>query len=199
MASIAGGRKVPGGIIPQRSYQVADVAKTRLQLHSNGYHPLPLNGKAPMPEGWQHKFDTNADEIRLWSKTWHLANNTGIIAKFTPGLDIDILDPDAAETVEAVAREHFGEHGVILVRIGLPPKRLIPLRTDEPFVKLVRLFAAPNGKEQKIEVLGDGQQWVSHGIHPDTGEPYSWHGGELETTARKELPYVRREDVINFS
>ena len=147
---------------------------------------------------WTDKLATNDDEIRLWNSMWHYAGNTGVIAKFTPGLDIDILDLDAAEAVETLARGHFEEHGVILVRIGRPPKRLIPLRTDEPFKKLVRNFVAPNGKQHKIEVLGDGQQWVSHGIHPDTGEPYGWHGGGPETTAQKELPYVRREDVTNF-
>ena len=54
-------------------------------------------------------------------------------ARRTPGFDIDILDPDAAVAIESLVREHCGEHGVILVPIGLAPKRLIPLRTDEPF------------------------------------------------------------------
>jgi putative DNA primase/helicase len=82
--------------------------------------------------------------------------------------------------------------------VGLPPKRLIPLRTDEPFTKLERIFTAPNGHKQKIEVLGDGQQWVAAGTHPTTGLPYAWHGGELATTAREVLPYVRREDMARF-
>jgi hypothetical protein len=53
---------------------------------------------------------------------WRFAFNTGIVAKFTPGLDIDILNPDAAAAVEALAREHFEERGDVLVRIGsMPP------------------------------------------------------------------------------
>src|SRR5262245_39076556 len=171
------------------------LATLRLKLRRGGYHPLPVEGKAPPMKGWQDKFDTTADEIRLWTKTWHLAGNTGILAKFTPGNDIDIVDEPAAEAVEALAREHFEEHGDILVRTGLPPKRLSPLRTDEPFPKLSRVFVAPNGKEHKIEILGDGQQWVAHGIHPDTGKPYAWFGGDLATTPRESLPYVRREDA----
>ena len=44
-----------------------------------------------------------------------------------------------------LAREHFEERGKITMRIGQWPKRLIPLRTDEPFAKLTRAFRAPDG------------------------------------------------------
>jgi RecA-family ATPase len=170
----------------------------RLQLRKAGFHPLPLEGKAPRMVGWQEKFDASVDEIRLWSKTWHLAQSTGVLAKFTPGVDIDITDEDAAEAVEALAREFLAEHGDVYVRIGKAPRRLIPLRTDEPFAKMSRVFIAPNGTEQKIEILGDGQQYVVDGIHPETGRPYSWHGGDLQTIKREDLPYVRRGDIELF-
>src|SRR5262249_3358448 len=134
----------------------------------------------------------------LWPKTWHFANNTGALAKFAPGLDDDITIAEAADAVETLAREFFEEHGDIHVRFGKPPKRLILLRTDEPFNKLTRLFTAPNGTEQRIEILGDGQQYVVDGIHPDTGKPYSWFGGELGSFKRDDLPYVRREDMEKF-
>jgi hypothetical protein len=97
-----------------------------------------------------------------------------------------------------LAREFFEEHGDIHVRFGLPPKRLIPLRTDEPFTKQLRMFTAPDGSEQKIEILGDGQQYVVDGIHPDTRKPYAWFDGELTTIKRENLPYVRREDAGRF-
>jgi hypothetical protein len=177
---------------------MTNVTELRLRLRAAGFSPLPVEGKAPHMSGWAEKFETSDEEIRLWPKTWHLATNTGILAKFTPGADIDIMDEAAANAVEALAREHFEEHGDILVRFGLPPKRLIPLRTDEPFKKLVRLFVGPNGREHKIEILGDGQQWVAFGTHPDTGKPYGWHGGDLGTIKREDLPYVRREDMEKF-
>jgi Bifunctional DNA primase/polymerase, N-terminal len=174
------------------------VATLRLQLRKAGYHPVPCEGKAVYMNGWENKFDSSDDEIRLWDQVWHLARNTGVLAKFTPGLDIDIMDAAAADAVEALAREHFEERGNILIRFGLPPKRLVPLRTDEPFKKLARVFTAPNGQNHKIEVLGSGQQWIALGIHPDTHCPYGWHGGELTTTPREDLPYVRADDMENF-
>jgi Primase C terminal 2 (PriCT-2) len=84
------------------------------------------------------------------------------------------------------------------VRFGKPPKRLIPVRTDEPFTKLSRVFISPNGAEQKIEILCDGQQYVVDGVHPETRQPYRWHGGDLRAIKREDLPYVRRENIERF-
>jgi hypothetical protein len=180
-----------------------NITALRLRMRANGFSPLPLMGKVPAMEKWTEKLDCTEAEIRLWPKLWHFAHNTGVLAKFTPGLDIDILIEAAAKAVEDLAREFFEESGDIHIRFGLPPKRLIPLRTDEPFTKLRREFIPANGlapgeKPPAIEVLGDGQQYVVAGIHPDTHKPYGWFGGEITTIRREDLPYVRREDMIRF-
>jgi len=170
----------------------------RLQLKAAGFSPLPLNGKAPSSvEGWQNKHGATAEEIRLWEKLYPYDHNTGLLTRLVPTIDIDIMHPEAAEAIEALAREHFEEHGDILVRIGKAPKRAIMLRTDEPFSKLTRGFAWPNGSGQ-IEVLADGQQVVAFGVHPDTKQPYRWHGGEPGAVNREDLPYVRQGDIEKF-
>ena len=70
-------------------------------------------------------------------------------------------------------REHYEESGYVLVRIGRAPKRAFLFRTIEPFSKIVINFVARNGGEpEKLEFLGDGQQVVVAGIHPDTRQPY---------------------------
>jgi len=173
--------------------------EVRLQLHRSGYHPLPLNGKNPEINGkdWQKKrLETNPDEIRLWETMYQYAVNTGVLTKFTPCLDIDILDEEAAEEIEALVRERYEDGGHVLTRIGLPPKRAIIFRTDEPFKKInVPLIAVnetdPERREQKIEFLADGQQLAAFGIHPDTHAPYRWHGGSIGGIKREELPYIR--------
>jgi hypothetical protein len=168
----------------------------RMTLRGNGYMPLPLNGKAPPLQKWQQKFETNAEEIDLWGTTWPNANNTGILCRFTPTLDIDILDADAAAAVEALVRERFEDGGHVLTRIGLPPKRAIPFRTQEPFAKIVVPLIAPNGDtKQKLEFLSDGQQVVVDGIHPDINKPYAWFGKSLLDVPRDELPYIRAADA----
>ena len=173
-------------------------AEARLTILRNGFVPTPCAGKAAVAKGWQAKIETNAEEIRLWDRLYPHAQNTGILCQRAPALDIDITVQPAAEAVEQLAREEFEERGPVLVRVGKPPKRAIMLRTDEPFDKLAASFTAPDGSSQKIEFLANGQQIVVDGVHPDTGKPYSWHGGSPLTTSRDELPYIRRDDAVAF-
>src|SRR5262249_30714660 len=86
--------------------------------------------------------------------------------------------------------------GYVLVRIGLPPKRAIPFRSEEPFDKIAVNLIAPNGSEgQKIEFLCNGQQVVVAGIHPDTKRLYRWHGGKPGEIKREDLPYTREAEA----
>jgi len=167
----------------------------RLQLHANGYAPLPLRGKVPVLKNWQQKTETNAQEITLWPSILPDATDTGNLTGKTPTLDIDILNEEAARAAEEIVCANHEEHGRVLVRFGRWPKRAIPFRTDEPFKKIQVSLIAPNGKEEKVEFLGDGQQVVVAGMHPGTGRPYRWHGGELWQTARGELPYIREAEA----
>jgi hypothetical protein len=173
------------------------VTDLRLRLRSAGYDPIACEGKIPSMCEWEKKIGAGAEEIAMWEVSWPDAHNTGIICKRSPAIDIDLLHADAAAAIEALAREFF-EHGIIIVRFGLAPKRAILLRTDEPFKKIVARFVAPNGAAQKIEILADGQQVVAFGIHPDTRKPYEWFGGSPGKIARAELPYVREADMRRF-
>jgi hypothetical protein len=170
----------------------------RLKLKAAGFAPLPLQGKVPAPKAWQEKIDCNHNEIASWEWSFLRAASTGILTKFVPTIDIDILNPEAAEAVEALARKRFEERGHVLVRIGQPPKRAILLRTIEPFKKIVGNVTAPDGSAQRIELLGDGQQVVVCGIHPSTGKPYRWHGGEPGERKSEELPDVSADEAQAF-
>jgi putative DNA primase/helicase len=183
---------------------LSDILTLRLRLLENGFDPVIVAGKAPVMKEWQ-RLQTTAESLRQWTYQDPTATNTGSRAKHTPALDIDIMHQEAAEAVEALARRHFAGRGGIHVRIGLPPKRLIPLRTDAPFRKLKYEFAAPigpDGKPPKIEILGDGQQYVVAGIHPDTRKPYRWMNGagdmEVCDIRRDDLPLVTAEDCQAF-
>jgi len=114
-----------------------------------------------------------------------------------PVLDIDILNEEAARALEDHVREHYEERGYILVRIGKPPKRAIPFRAAiGPFKTFKVSVIAPDGSEgQKIELLADGAQLVVAGVHPDTGKPYAWFGGELGPIPRGELPDLREDEA----
>jgi hypothetical protein len=161
----------------------------RLALRSAGYAPIPVTGKIPPMKKWQ-QVETTEDDIAGWGARFPGAKSTGILTRRAPALDIDITHPEAADDVEALIRERLEDRGRVLVRFGKPPKRAILLRTEAPFKKIVANLIGPDGSEQKIELLGDGQQVVCYGIHKDTQRPYSWHGGEPRFVARDELPDI---------
>jgi RecA-family ATPase len=166
--------------------------EVRLAMIAKGYNPTPLDGKKPLLNGWQNLVATE-----LLAQQWgNIGPNTGALTKDTPVLDIDILDEHAAQIVEATARLFLEDKGEILVRVGLPPKRAILLRTDKPFRKIIRKLTSLDGTVHKIEVLGAGQQLAVAGIHPDTKKPNVWKGGKSPVNVPREmLPLVDADEV----
>jgi RecA-family ATPase len=150
-------------------------------------------------DGWQHLHAATDFDIENWEHTAPACTNTGGLCRHMPALDIDILNPDAAEAIEELANDRFAERGHFLVRIGKPPKRAILLRTQTPFRKISVNLTGPNGGNgEKIELLGDGQQLVLFGVHPDTLADYRWHGGAPGDIALAELPYIDQSTAQGF-
>jgi hypothetical protein len=170
--------------------------EARLGLRDGGYDPIPLNGKVPVIKAWQKQQERTREEISLWSLTHPAAMNTGVQTRSMPTLDLDILDPDAADTVENLVRDRLGERGRILVRFGARPKRAILFRTIEPFAKIVVNFAVADGAPgEKLEFLADGQQVAVDGVHPDTGRPYEWFGGSPVEIRHEDLPSIDADEA----
>jgi hypothetical protein len=167
------------------------VTQHRLALKHADFAPLPLHNKECHLVGWPTKTLVTDNEIISW-QSLAASRNTGLLTKSTPALDIDILNPDAADAVEKLIRQW---HGELLVRTGLPPKRLIPFRTDTPFSKISIKFI---DTKERLEFLGDGQQFVAFGTHPDTMQSYTWRGGEPGTTPRSALPLINEQDALEL-
>jgi putative DNA primase/helicase len=163
--------------------------------------PIPRGSKAPAISGWQ-RYRATPEELE--------SGNVGLLTCDHPTIDVDVTDPilnDAART--AIASVIDGP----LFRIGLPPKFAVIGRLDgAAFGKIkfglldsgARPVLNTNGKPACIEVLGDGQQVLISGIHPDTQKPYSYErtgglpgGIELiaEQLANGGLPPISREWV----
>jgi hypothetical protein len=167
----------------------------RKQLLASGYWVVPANGKRPQLDDWVNIRATNAI-IETWAITRADHLNTGVLCRETPFIDIDVTVEEVAEEIELLLESEIESSAV---RIGLPPKRAIPFRTDKPFKKIATQFKAPNGLVHKVEVLGDGQMIVVDGIHPDTRQPYRWHGGEPGPKLRREdLPLITAESAAAF-
>jgi hypothetical protein len=164
-------------------------------MHQRGFAVIPVTGKNPAIDGWQ-KIEATPELIKRWPKDYPFHKNTGVLTKYTPAIDIDIMDAKAADDAESLLQSFFEKcGGMISARIGMSPKRAFLFRTDKPFRKLTLKLIAPNGKAYKIEILGDGEQVVVHGLHVDTKQPYSWTAGTPWTDIRVEdLPYLD-EDI----
>jgi bifunctional DNA primase/polymerase-like protein len=170
--------------------------EVRQALIDHGYTPIPVTGKKPPFNKWQKVEKVSRSMLEAWDKNWPGATNTGILTEYTPTLDADILSEPAAVAIEKLVYERFKDRGPILSRIGRPPKRAIVFRTATPFAKItVNLIAANGSTGEKIEFMGNGQQVVAAGIHPDTGKPYIWPLGNLTDVARDALPEISEAEA----
>jgi hypothetical protein len=172
------------------------VSELRLGMNAEGQVPLPARGKEVLLPGWSNKTNVSAEEIISWAKLHPDWPNTGMLTRNTPAVDVDIKHPQAAEAVEDMIRDLYGDRGVILTRFGLAPKRAMLFKTNQPFTKIRADFVAPDGSKHAIEVLGDGQQLIVAGIHPDTKRPYRWHGDYAPwNIPRDDLPEINEAEA----
>lgn len=121
----------------------------------------------------------------------------GIKSKMTPGVDIDCYDEDLVAHMVRVTEDLCGE---TLQRVGLPPKTLLVYRAEEPFPKTQsKVFIDDEGRQVKLEVLGDGQQFVALHIHPDTEKPYRWKDKRsILDVSHDDLPVIDRDDALEI-
>ena len=178
---------------------MTDSTELRLALRAAGHAPVPAYGKAVYLPEWTAKGAASAEEVASWAVDHPEWGNTGVLCSTTPTLDIDLRNPEAAEAVADMVRDWFDGRGTILTRTGEAPKRAIPFRTEQPFQKILVRFVKPEGSKDKppgIEMLAHGQQFIVHGIHPETGRPYSWHAGRtLWNTPRGDLPEINEAEA----
>jgi RecA-family ATPase len=184
---------MPPFLLPRLTFmlheQTDNVTALRLTLRANGYSPIPVLGKKALLPEWQKKCGAGEEEITNWPVVARGMDNTGALTKYMPCADIDIWFPGAADTVEEVIRDWFDGRGTLLCRFGNTPKRALLFRTSTPFAKTAAHFKAPDGSLQKVEILGDGQQLVVDGVHPDIGQPHRWAREQSPaTTRRADLP-----------
>lgn len=153
-------------------------AEVALKLLDNGYEPLPLylRQKRPIPTGWTTAVIDEALVLRWINESPNAG--IGIRTGHVVGIDIDILDPDIAHQMGQIVE---AKTGATLIRVGLWPKRLYLVRTERPFAKK---------SIRKLEILGLGQQFVTFGIHPDTGKPYYWTDETPLDVPLSDLPLV---------
>lgn len=176
------------------------------QLAAKGYEPVPIirGEKRPAPDKWQQGgWENHAQQYEK--------NFTGLLTRYLPAVDIDVSDPELVNDIRNIVYDVVGCHEVPPPRrIGNAPRELLVFRTEEPFPKVstagYRLrtdVAGADGKikASKVEILADGQQFVSYAIHPDTQKPYFWNGGgeplEVERSRLVTLDQAQAREIID--
>lgn len=172
--------------------------KYGLATLENGYEIIPIKPgtKRPPFDDWE-KIRANRSKLDRWLENGRGKHGIGILARKTPMVDIDCRNPAIVKQMIAFTESLCGE---TLQRVGLAPKTGLLYRTDKPFPKVnSKVFVDEKGVSHKLEVLGDGQQFVAFAVHPDTNQPYRW----LEKAAPHnskwaDLPEITRSQAIEI-
>lgn len=130
-------------------------------------------------------------------KRWH-ESGAGVGIKTGHGLiaiDADTFNPQLAQQIHNVITERLG---ALPIRIGNKPKALYLARVDGPFQYARVEFGERDDKGrllERVEILSDGRQFVAHGIHPKTKQPYHW---PREAVALDKLPVFKPEQITGL-
>ncbi len=170
-------------------------------LLRRGYDIIPIGAESKKPpgqdqygdkylKGWT-KIQATQSKIKDWMMHYPGAG-VGILTKNTPAVDLDVYDPAIVEKLKKWCMKNIGKTAS---RIGQEPKLLMIYRSDEPFSKLMStMYEDPEGRRNRIEILGEGQQFVAFSIHPDTKKPYRWiNKTPLSAIAPEKLPVLTKE------
>lgn len=173
-----------------------DYGETLVEL---GYRivPIPPGGKGPKRKGWP-SFKPDTAQVRQWYANGSAHDGIGVIAATCPAIDVDVMDEDIAQRMsDAIDALFPGQR--LMSRTGKAPKFLVPFRSDSPFRKLVSTTYTDGQHEHKVEILGEGQQWVAYHVHPETRVSYTWFDGVstdgISAVARDALPCLVRSDA----
>jgi hypothetical protein len=197
------------GAAPEFSFSPEAVFALRKAYWAQGYRPLevwnadqrtndkgePLNSPGKQPRGrWREDAGHNPPRAAA-NFPDPRALNTGVLCGADiVGVDVDVLDQAVADQIVHAIERIAGT--TPLTRVGCAPKILLAYRPERPFAKLqTPQLHFPDGTKAKVEILAEGQQFISDGLHPDTGEPYRWMNGSPADTPVAELPVLSEEQA----
>ena len=162
------------------------------KLVGQGYDITPVVGKKPILEAWTTRPGAALDY------TLHSEKSIGVLLGGRHNLvavDVDVLNPFCSNDLEKLVEEELGSAPK---RIGKAPKFLMLFRCTELQKKIRTGVYEIDGVDAATELLGEGQQFVAAGVHPDTGSRYVWPGDKLIDIAPEELTEVTPDALRRF-
>lgn len=166
----------------------------RAALLARGFEPLLIKGKACYLPGWTVA-TIDCDQLDRWERYCsHGVTATGLRTGRLVATDIDLLDPDMAEAVGDTLQGVLGLSE--FRREGRKGFVLVYRNSEEPLAKITVSGLRPGQeKREKVEILGEGQQFVAFGPHAETGIDYHWPDRSPAEVDFEELPAVSRQEV----
>ena len=160
-------------------------------LYRAGFETIPVEGKRPVVKHWED-VPLSEDQVAIWAADKRGDLNVGLRTGRIAAVDFDLYDAKVAEEVVAAFVAQFGRAPV---RLGQAPKQMLVYAAAAPGTKITssswyRPIPDVGEKENRVEILGVGQQFVAYGIHPDTHQPYTWPGDSLLDMEVWELPVL---------
>lgn len=171
------------------------LSKYGQKLLDQGYPIIPIKRGFKYPRGLENWQTLEADKtlISRWLSNGFSDGGVGILTARIPAIDLDIHDKATVARLVAWCDEHIG---LAPRRTGMAPKTLLVFRTDEPFTKIMsKSYEDMFGRVHRIEILGQGQQFVAYADHPITKRPYTWDRQPLADTPYEDLPVLTPDDV----
>jgi predicted P-loop ATPase len=160
-------------------------------------------GKQPHGGLWAKKeaavYGATEASVARWRRLSGIADHPGlgIACGAVVGADVDVYEPDLSAEIVQLVVERLGPS--CLRRVGQAPKLLLVYRAaGEPIAKAMTSEFVKDGYKAKLEILGQGQQFVAAGIHPDTGAPYTWGKWSPDDVPLADLPPVTQEQVAEL-
>lgn len=166
------------------------------QLVDLGYSVVPIRPgeKRPVGAAWQTAY-LRQDEILAQVKEY-ATYGVGILTRGLAAIDLDIYDKKLSREMRAYVLSALGVEEAP-TRVGMVPKMLILCsRAEGEMPKMASSYwRDAEGVMHRIEVLGDGQQFVAYGIHADTQRPYIWTQQSISdfSVSILDLPVVTTE------
>ncbi len=167
------------------------------RLAMAGFEPIPISrpwdrvlhpGKQPiMLEGWPQGCPRED-----WPR--YSAYGVGVLTRYCPALDIDVMIPGVADDIQALADRVLGDAPV---RYGQRPKRLMPFNLKGDLFAKIRLSWTLADVPSAVEILADKYQFVAFGQHP-TGVDYAWERDPDLMIPRALLPPLDQGRALRF-
>ena len=172
-----------------------DALQAAFEYRRPGFAVTPLVGKNPILGGWQERELADEELPRLFAP----GRNVGVVLGFGGLVDIDLDNPLAVAAADRLlpdtlksGREKNPRSHRWYVCDPAPASRSFCL--PKPMADRLRLEP---GEAMLVELRSTGRQTVvAPSVHPEDGDRYLWHQGQIREIGSEELEGLVQDAAI---